>query len=47
LIEWMDIRGKVINDGMVKAQNLYGKREITVKGWADQARERIEADAKG
>ena len=47
LIEWMDAGGKVADEGSVKAQNLYGKREITVKGWADQARERIEGNTKG
>ena len=47
LIEWMDAGGKVADEGSVKTGNLYAKREISVKGWASEARKRIEENMKG
>lgn len=47
LIQWMDAGGKVANEGLIKAKNLYAKREISIKGWADEARKRIEGNVKG
>ena len=47
LIEWMDAGGKVVDEGLVKTENLYAKRELSVKGWAEEARKRIEGDKKG
>jgi hypothetical protein len=47
LIEWMDAGGKVADEGLVKTENLYAKRELSVKGWANEARKRIEEHAKG
>ena len=47
LIEWVDAGGKVANEGLVKEKNLYAKREASVKGWADEARKRIEGQTKG
>ena len=46
LIQWMDAGGKVVNEGLVKTKDLYAKREISVKGWADEARKRIEGNVK-
>ena len=46
LIEWMDSGGKVANEDVVKTKDLYAKREISVKGWADEARKRIEGRLK-
>jgi len=46
LIEWMDAGGKVADEGSVKAEDLYAKREISIKGWADEARKRIEGHGK-
>jgi len=46
LIEWVDGGGKVANEGSVKTKDLYAKREISVKEWADQARGRIEETVK-
>ena len=47
LIEWVDAGGKVVDEGLVKKKELYARREISVKGWADQARQRIEGNVKG
>jgi hypothetical protein len=47
LISWMDTGGKVVDEGLVKTKDLYAKREISIKGWADEARKRIEGIAKG
>ena len=46
LIEWMDAGGKVADEGPVKTNDLYARREISVKGWADEARKRIEGRVK-
>ena len=42
LIEWVDAGGKVADKGAVKTNELYAKREISIKGWADEARKKIE-----
>jgi len=47
LISWMDTGGKVVDEGLVKTKDLYAKREISIKGWADEARKRIEGNEKG
>jgi len=45
LIEWMDA-GESADKGLVKMKDLYAKREISIKGWADEARKRIEEHSK-
>ena len=47
LIEWVDAGGKVTDAGPVKAEHLYAKREESVKGWANEARQRIEESGRG
>ena len=42
----MDAGGKVADEGLVKSKDLYAKREISIKGWADEARKRIEGNEK-